>query len=378
MAAYRKLKSGWQYRISYKVNDKYKEKTGSGFKTKTEAKQEAEKAEKQIRIQENNGSIASSESTFYDYFGEWFEIFKRPHISEITQQRYKVTHNHIKKYLKDIKLKDLKIDNYQRFINDYGSTHAIASTRKIHTQLKTCLNHAEHIGLISSNPTYNVKLSGKPAKDESLKYLDQSDAKKLSKALLQDYDGSQTGRAMCIFALNTGCRLGEVMALTEDKIDRKNMIITINASWDYKINHTFSSTKTTSSVRKIAIDHQTLDAVDTCINYYKRLAMRTGQRNDKKLVFITKRFSPISSNGADNSLKKALKRAGIEKPISFHGLRHTHASLLLLKGVDIGFVAKRLGHKNSIITAEIYAHVLKETEEKGNNEISLLANDIFN
>jgi len=378
MASYRKLKSGWQYRISYKVNDKYKEKTGSGFKTKTEARIEAGKAEKQIKIQEENGTIETSDSTFYDYFKSWYEVFKEPHISEITQRKYETTQKKIKQHFGEIKLKDVKIEHYQRFINEYGSTHAIASTRKINHQLKTCLNHAEHTGLITSNPTYNIKLSGRPAKDESKKYLDESDAKKLNKALLQDYDGSQTGRAMCIFALNTGCRLGEVMALTENKIDRKNMIITIDSSWDYKITNTFSTTKTTSSVRQIAIDQQTLDILDICINYYKRLAMRTGQRNHKNLVFLTKRFSPISSNGVDNSLQKAIKRAGIEKSITFHGLRHTHASLLLLKGVDIGFVAKRLGHKNSVITSEIYAHVLKETEDKGNSEISLLAKDIFN
>lgn len=378
MAAYRKLKSGWQYRVSYKENGKFKEKTGNGFKTKTEAKQHAEKIEQQLKRQEMNGSTSSNDSTFYDYFKDWYSVHKEPHISEITKRKYETTQNQVHSYFGDLKLKDLKIDHYQKFINAYGSTHALSSTRKINHQLKSCLNHAEHLGLIESNPTYNVKLTGKAAKEETLKYLDESDAKKLTQTLLQDYDGSQTGRAMCLFALNTGCRLGEVMALTEDKIDRKKMLVTIDRSWDYKITQNFSTTKTDSSVRKIAIDQQTLDIIDICSNYYKRLALRTGQRNTKNLIFITKFFSPISSNGVDNALKKALNRAGINKVITFHGLRHTHASLLLLNGIDIGFVAKRLGHKNTIITSEIYAHVLKETEDKGNNEVALLAKNIYN
>lgn len=378
MAAYRKLKTGWQFRVSYKENGKYKEKTGNGFKTKTEAKLHAEKIEQQLKRQERNGSTASNDSTFYDYFKEWYSIYKEPHISDITKRKYETTQKQVQNYFGALKLKDLKIDHYQKFINDYGSTRALSSTRKINHQLKSCLNHAEHIGLIESNPTYNVKLTGNAAKEETLKYLDESDVKKLTKALLQGYNGSQTGRAMCLFALNTGCRLGEVMALTEDKIDRKKMIVTIDRSWDYKITQTFSSTKTDSSVRKIAIDQQTINIIDTCSNYYKKMALRTGQRNTKNLIFITKDFSPISSNGVDHALKKALNRAGIKKVITFHGLRHTHASLLLLNGIDIGFVAKRLGHKNTIITSEIYAHVLKETEDKGNNEVALLAKNIYN
>ncbi|MDT2863145.1 tyrosine-type recombinase/integrase [Lactococcus cremoris] len=50
--------------------------------------------------------------------------------------------------------------------------------------------------------------------------------------------------------------------------------------------------------------------------------------------------------------------------ISFHGLRHTHASILLFKNVNILSVSKRLGHKDVTTTQSVYLHVIKEMEER--------------
>lgn len=55
--------------------------------------------------------------------------------------------------------------------------------------------------------------------------------------------------------------------------------------------------------------------------------------------------------------------------ISVHGLRHTHASLLLYEGVSIASVAKRLGHANTTTTQETYLHIIKELENKDNNKV---------
>lgn len=58
--------------------------------------------------------------------------------------------------------------------------------------------------------------------------------------------------------------------------------------------------------------------------------------------------------------------------ITVHALRHTHASLLLEKGVSIDMISRRLGHKNSKITREIYLHVTEKLKEKDNSQIAAI------
>ncbi|HEY8283238.1 MAG TPA: tyrosine-type recombinase/integrase, partial [Chloroflexota bacterium] len=62
------------------------------------------------------------------------------------------------------------------------------------------------------------------------------------------------------------------------------------------------------------------------------------------------------------------KRSGLTR-ITFHGLRHTHATLLLLRGVNAKAVSARLGHAGIQITLDTYAHLLPEMEEQAANAI---------
>lgn len=52
------------------------------------------------------------------------------------------------------------------------------------------------------------------------------------------------------------------------------------------------------------------------------------------------------------------------KPITCYGLRHTHASMLLYKGMNIKYVSRHLGHKDIVTTFQTYSHILDEMEQK--------------
>ena len=65
----------------------------------------------------------------------------------------------------------------------------------------------------------------------------------------------------------------------------------------------------------------------------------------------------------ENSLKI------LERGITAHALRHTHASLLLEQGVPIDVISRRLGHENSQVTREIYLHVTEKLKEKDNDRL---------
>lgn len=85
-------------------------------------------------------------------------------------------------------------------------------------------------------------------------------------------------------------------------------------------------------------------------------------------------FSKIFVNGkcfnstTNNRLKALCKKAEVPV-ITVHGLRHTHASVLLGAGVSIASVSQRLGHSNMATTQKVYLHIIKELEIKDNGLI---------
>src|SRR5699024_4410388 len=87
--------------------------------------------------------------------------------------------------------------------------------------------------------------------------------------------------------------------------------------------------------------------------------------NIHQLVFYSpsSKYKIISNNASNNLLRKTLKKLDIQ-PITMHGLRHTHASVLLYKKVSIYYVSERLGHKDIETTLNNYSHVIKELRTK--------------
>jgi integrase len=71
-------------------------------------------------------------------------------------------------------------------------------------------------------------------------------------------------------------------------------------------------------------------------------------------------------------------KAGIpkSKQITFHGLRHTHASYLISNGANISYVSKRLGHKNIAVTMEVYSHLLQDAQQSEDKKAMQLLDNI--
>ncbi|WP_231687056.1 tyrosine-type recombinase/integrase [Bacillus sp. JCM 19034] len=100
------------------------------------------------------------------------------------------------------------------------------------------------------------------------------------------------------------------------------------------------------------------------MRHFKEL-FKTTPTNIHQLVFYSpsSKYKVISNTNANKLLKKTLLELGIT-PISIHGLRHTHASVILYKKVSIHYVSERLGHGDIDTTLKQYTHVIKELREK--------------
>ena len=121
---------------------------------------------------------------------------------------------------------------------------------------------------------------------------------------------------------------------------------------DYKGQGGFQPTKNRSSVRKIQINWQTFIQFSELVNHMA----------EDKPIFI-KENKKVYNSTVNDVLERHCKKLNIPT-ISLHGLRHTHASLLLFAGVSITSVARRLGHASINTTQKTYLHIIQQLENK--------------
>lgn len=150
-------------------------------------------------------------------------------------------------------------------------------------------------------------------------------------------------------------QLAEAIAITPGDFDFSHQMLSINKTWDYKGGTGFLPTKNKSSVRKIQIDWQTVIQFSELVK---------GLPEDKP-IFVD---GLIYNSTANAVLSRHCKKLDIPV-ISMHGLRHTHASILLFAGVSIASVARRLGHASMTTTQKTYLHIIQELE---NQDIDLV------
>lgn len=375
MASFKKLSTGWQYRISFKVNGEYRTKSANGFSTKKEAQIAAAEMEQRLH---KGFDLKKAEMLFPEYFREWFETFRKGKMSPDNDGDIERAVKFAEEKFEGVKLKDLTRTLYQKALNEYGDTHSTASVKKHHTYMRACINEAIEEGIIHRNPTYKAVALGKVSpKDEDLKYLNYIDALKLVRETLKDLKIRYISRYIILFALATGARFSEVLGMTWDCVDFKNKTIRINKTWDAKYTNAFSNTKNYASMRTITMDSQTSNILQELLKAQKNAAIATGLRNVNNLCFVNDKMELVSNNAVNKTLKRICKKIGITE-ITCHSLRHTHASMLLYKGLNIKYISRRLGHKDIVTTLQTYSHVLDEMEQRESRQVDLIMDELYN
>ena len=295
-----------------------------------------------------------STDSFCDYYAQWIHIYKEGAIRKITLDKYMVTLSWLHKLIPQVRMCDMTRIVYQELLNQYAISHERQTTMDFHHQLKGAILDAVDEGLIERDPTRKVIIKGKQPGRKKIKYLNQFELRGLLIDLDLEKDISWDWFIMLI--AKTGMRFSEALALTPNDFDFSHQSLSINKTWDYKGGGGFLPTKNKSSVRKIQIDWQTV------VQFSELLKGMPGEGP----IFI--KDSKIYNSTVNGVLERHCKRASVPV-ISIHGLRHTHASLLLFAGVSIGSVARRLGHASMTTTQKTYLHIIHELE---NQDIELV------
>lgn len=285
---------------------------------------------------------------FCDYYAQWINVYKKNAIRKITMDKYLMSQKWLKKLVPYLKIHELTRIAYQQLLNDYAVYHERQTTMDFHHQLKGAILDAVDEGLIQRDPTRKAIIKGKIPRNKKPKYLSQYELHTLLSNLNL---GSEINWDWFILLVaKTGMRFSEALALTPKDFDFTHQQLSISKTWNYKATGGFLPTKNKSSSRKIQIDWQTV------VQFSELLK---GLPEDKP-IFSEKK---VYNSTVNEILKRRCKALKIPV-ISIHGLRHTHASLLLFAGVSIASVARRLGHASMTTTQKTYLHIIHELENK--------------
>ena len=285
---------------------------------------------------------------FYEYYRQWIDVYKKGAIRDATMAKYLMAQKWLEKLAPELRLCDLNRIAYQKLLNDYAKEHERQTTLDFHHQLKGAILDAVDEGIIGRDPTRKAIIKGKAPRAKKIKYLSQFELH----TLIADLNiGTEVNWDWFILLVaKTGMRFSEALAITPADFDFARQTLSISKTWDYKGNGGFLPTKNNSSVRKIQIDWQTVIQFSELVKGFPK----------DQPIFVK---SNVYNSTVNDILGRYCERSNIPV-ISIHGLRHTHASLLLFAGVSIASVARRLGHSSMTTTQKTYLHIIQELENK--------------
>jgi integrase len=243
-----------------------------------------------------------------------------------------------------------------RFRLDSGCSPA--SVHKMHETLHKALKQAVRWGYMAKNPADDVD----PPKvhTEEITPLTREEARRL----LDTVQGDRL-EALYVVALHTGLRQGELLALRWEDLDleaRKLQVRRTVTKDGGKLE--IGPTKTAKGRRTVKLSRHATEALRGHLDRQLEEIDGLGDLfRENGLVFCSTKGTLINpTNLRKRSFAPLLERAGLPH-MTFHQLRHTAATILLLKNVNPKIVSEMLGHASIAITLDTYSHVLPNMQD---------------
>jgi integrase len=203
-----------------------------------------------------------------------------------------------------------------------------STANRVLTILKSALNHAHREGKCASDDAWRTARAFREADAARLRYLSDEEARRLTNACPPDF------RAIVAAALLTGCRYGELAAMTVDDFNPNAGTLRVRASKSGKPRH-------------VVLTQEGRDFV---------ASVGAGKPGGARLL-VRSNGKPWNKSEQQRPLAAACAAARIDPPVNFHGLRHTYASRLAMRGVPLAVIAAQLGHADTRMVEKHYGHL---------------------
>lgn len=355
----------WQARYPIGVNEKGKTIHKSIYGKKNEKGKLLAQMRDALAALGKGEYVDPSDEQFYSWCKEWYELKKEANVKLNTRAKYETSLARLKRYdIANMRLKDLNEELLQKFYNKMSREDGLSeeTIRATHSLINGALEYAEDIKKIPKN--YARKLTIPRDFDDEGEFIKALNVEQCNAFLYQL--GRRTKHFMFAFLmLNTGLRPGENLALNRADVDLKKKTIKVRKTYLEKEKKIQNSTKTEASRRTVPIPDDTIPLL-------KEYLLKQPKQKPEDPLFQTasgKRPTP-------SYLRKRFKSAGEAIGcgwVNLHTMRHTFASRLFAKGVDIKVISKLLGHKKVSTTYDIYVHIISDVVE---DSIDILNTDI--
>ena len=308
-------------------------------------------------------------TTYRELVALWWESYKNTIKPNSQQSMEGIVRLHILPVFGDYRLDKLTTPIIQQQVNKWadkankGEKGAYANDSFLNNINRRILQYGVTMQVIQHNPARDVIIPRKQQnKEHKVKFFSNQELKQFLD-YLEDLDQSSYENffdyVLYKTLLATGCRIGETLALEWSDIDFKKGIITISKTLNrYQETNT---PKSKAGLREIDIDKATVSLLK---QYKKRQQVQSWQLGRSEGIV----FTPFTTKYAyacllRKRLQGHFKSAGVPD-ISFHGFRHTHATIMLYAGIEAKDLQYRLGHSNISMTLNTYVHATKEGAKK--------------
>lgn len=376
MATVRKRGEAYQIRVSCGMDSQGKQV----IKTCTwkpepgmTAKQTEKELQRQIVAFENKvkqGYAAENRLTFERYAEYVMQLKETKGKKHRTLDRYTEMLQRINPAIGYMKIEDIRPGHLNDFYAQLAKpgqnkkTGGRLSNKTIlehHRLISTILAQAEKEMLIPYNPASRAE-PPQPQKKE-VTYFQPDEIIAIRDALASEPIKWRTATHLLLI---TGCRRGEIMGLKWAKVDFDNNRIHIDNNLQYTATRGLyeETPKTAASVRNIKLPAETMQLLWQYRSWQARQRLASGDRwTYTDYVFTQENGKPMHPDSLTDWLGKFSKRHDLPH-INPHAFRHTMASILYFNGMDSVTISKRLGHAKVSTTADIYAHIIQEADER--------------